>query len=430
MVGHFYERRLWLAGSIDDPDLVIASFSDKPVSMSPSDPDGLVTAEHAIAVPLDTESLPVVHWISSDERGLIVGTNGGAHILVPIDSNEALGPSNVKWRPSAARKAAAVAPVKIDRQILYVTRGLKGLRELAYSLQYDGFRSPSMSLYADNIVAQKLLQMAYAEEPHSIVWTRTGAGELVGFTYNRDEDVVGWHAHDVGGEVEAVSTSYRTDKDADALWMIVKRTIDGQTRRYVERIEPTWDYNMTIQDAWFLDSALEYQGAVATRIYGLRHLAGEEVYALADGAPQGPFTVHDEGYVDLTNAAERVVVGKPFSSWLLTHRIEAASPDGTAQGKIKSFADMVLRLWASAGGQVAIEDADAPGTVKADSAQPLTMRNTTDSLNSPVALFTGDFDMSHPFERDRPGSIFIMQPEDQPLPFNLIAIMPNMETTC
>jgi hypothetical protein len=421
-VGFIYERRLWLAGQIEDPDLVVGSFSDRPDAMPPSDPDGVVTAEHAIVVPLDAPSLPVVHWINADERGLIVGTNGGAYILVAIDTSEAIGPTNARWRPSAARKADAVAPVKIDRQVLYVTRGLKGLRELAYSLQADGFKSPSMTVYADDLAGRKLLQMAYAEEPHSIVWCRAGDGSLLGFTYNRDDDVLGWHAHDLGGEVEAVSSSYRSDVSEDALWVIVKRTIDGVTRRYVERIEAMWNDEMTIYDAWFLDSALEYSGAATDMIYGLRHLAGESVYALADGAPQGPFDVTADGAITLTNEAEHVVVGKGMKSWALMARIEAASPDGTAQGKLKSFGEMVMRLWKSAGGVIALED-------NLDARQPLINRDTTISLNAPVDLVNGDYDLSHPFERDRAGSLYIEQPEDQPLPFNIVAIMPNTETT-
>jgi hypothetical protein len=61
-------------------------------------------------------------------------------------------------------------------------------------------------------------------------------GTVVGLTYNRDEGVVGWHRHDFGGYVESIAVLPQADGLQDALWLVVRRTINGVERRFVERL--------------------------------------------------------------------------------------------------------------------------------------------------------------------------------------------------
>ena len=74
--------------------------------------------------------------------------------------------------------------------------------------------------------------MAYQQEPYQVVWMPDADGQLLGMTYERAEDVVGWHRHDVGGDVESVIVLPHWDRTKDVLWMIVKRTINGNTVRF------------------------------------------------------------------------------------------------------------------------------------------------------------------------------------------------------
>ena len=58
----------------------------------------------------------------------------------------------------------------------------------------------------------------------------------------------------------------------DEFWVVVKRTINGSTKRYVECFS-NFDFDETdATDFRFLDSHLSYSGSATTTLSGLSHL--------------------------------------------------------------------------------------------------------------------------------------------------------------
>ena len=76
-------------------------------------------------------------------------------------------------------------------------------------------------------------EMTFQQQRDSIIWAVTNEGELIGLTYEREQSVVGWHRHTTGGTFESVATIYGEDEE-DEVWVIVKRTINGSTVRFIE----------------------------------------------------------------------------------------------------------------------------------------------------------------------------------------------------
>jgi hypothetical protein len=112
--------------------------------------------------------------------------------------------------------------------------------------------------------------MAYQEEPLSIIYAVREDGELVAVTYQRDQQVVAWHRHIFGGSFgtgKAVCESIAvipTDLDEYEVYVIIKRTINGATKRYVEVLN-TFDFTETDNTSFnFLDSQLNYDGVSST----------------------------------------------------------------------------------------------------------------------------------------------------------------------
>ena len=71
-----------------------------------------------------------------------------------------------------------------------------------------------------------ITQMAYQQEPDSVVWCIRNDGTLLGMTYRREEEVVAWHKHVIGGAfnggqaiVESIAT-LPTDSGEDELFMM------------------------------------------------------------------------------------------------------------------------------------------------------------------------------------------------------------------
>lgn len=429
--GDFFEDRLCLAGSVEYPDMFALSVTGLYEQFSQADETGAVLDDSAVVARLNARRLSGIRWVASDEKGLLIGTGSGEYLLSSVKGDvEALTPRNIRSRNSTSRGSADVEPVKIDRQVLYVQRTGRTLRELAFVFEADGYKSPSMSQLASHLGVKRFKELDYASEPHSIVWVRREDGSVVGLTYNRDENVIGWHRHDFsGGVVESLAVVPSSDQLQDALWLSVKRTVDGQDRRYIERLTRFWDFDMTVGDAHYVDSALVYDGDPTTIVYGLQHLEGEEVYGLADSKPVGPFTV-ENGSVTLEFEASKVLIGLGYDSEGETSRLENGAQDGTAIGKTGRIHNVSLMMWSSYGGEVGIwsnEDinpvTNREGVVKYE---PIEYPQRADEINA-VELISGEvgpFTMTPGYEKRN--SISFRRPKRSTLPFNVTAIMPQM----
>jgi hypothetical protein len=141
---------------------------------------------------------------------------------------------------------------------------------------------------------------------------------LLGLTYIPDQDVWAWHHHTTDGLVEDICVL--PEEDQDALYLVIKRTIDGDDQRYIERMESRVvndddDFNLA---AFFVDAGATYDGSATDTITGLAHLAGERVAVLADGvvASNGrddvTLTVSSGGSLDLPTEASVVHIGLPI----------------------------------------------------------------------------------------------------------------------
>lgn len=420
--GVFHEDRLFLNSGEGYPDTLAGSVVGAYETFSQTDVTGQVNDDNGLVLTLNARKLSQVNWLQTDEKALLVGAGAGEWTIGSSDTNSALTGGTAKARNSTARGSAPIEPAKIDRQILFVQRSAKTLREMAYVFAADGYNAPSMSLFASSISAPSIRRLEYAAEPHSILWCLLGDGNVAGFTYNREENVIGWHLHTFGGFVEDISVMPSGSGAQDVLWLSIRRVIDGHTRRFMEVVEPTWMFESTLADAFFVDCGLRYVGAPITTIYGARHLNGATVYGLADGAPFGPKTVVD-GSFTLDYAASNVVFGIGFRSRARTARAEAGSADGTAQGKKKRINRIVFRMWSSVGGQYGFVDEEGN-----DQLETIEQRKASD-LTGALALFTGDTDqLTFPNGYEPEGSILIQQPADVPLPHNVVAIMPKLQT--
>jgi hypothetical protein len=164
--------------------------------------------------------------------------------------------------------------VRAGKSVLYVQRAGRKVRELAYVYEVDGFRSPDMTVLSEHITKgataalSGVKDMSYQQEPQSLVWVPRNDGVLLGFTYERDQKVLGWHRHVLGGYsdaghtaaplVESVACIPSADGTRDEVWMIVKRYINGAVKRYVEYMTKIWEKDDAAggRDIWRLRTDL------------------------------------------------------------------------------------------------------------------------------------------------------------------------------
>lgn len=417
----FYEERLFFGGSTEKPQTVWGSLSGDFENFAPTEPDGILADDNAVTFTIATDQVNAIRWLSPGQV-LAVGTTGGEFVLHASASDAPITPTNIQVKRQTTRGCAWTAPVRSDSVVLFLQRARRKLHEFVFTFETDSFQAPDMTLLAEHVTRGGIVQMDYAREPDSTLWAIRADGCLLGLTYQRSQDVTGWHRHCLGGSyqggparAESLTVIPSPGSDHDQLWLVVARTIDGVTRRYVEFMEEAFDEDDSQGDAFFVDCGLTYAGAPAAGIGGLDHLEGETVHILADGAVHPPQVVTD-GAVTLAQPAGLVHVGLPFVSRLQTLRLEAGAQDGTAQGKVARIHEVSVRFWRTLGGKVGFDD----------DVDIIAYRASSDPMNAPPALFTGDKRIK--FNRGYTKSPRVTALQDQPLPMTVLCILPRLVT--
>ena len=421
----FFQDRLWWGGSTSNPQTIASSNSGDYENLAPTAADSSVTASMSVVVTLNSNQVNVIRWMNSDDRGLLIGTTGGEWVVKATAAGDAVTPTNVTAVNPTTYGSANVAPVRVARATLFAQRAARKLREMTYVYVDDGFRAPDMTLLAEHVTLGGITQLAYQQEPQGIIWAVRADGTLLAFSYNREQQVTGWSRHQLGGfsdaaqtlppVVESIACIPMPNGTGDELWMVVQRYINGATHRYVEYMNKIWAKGDTLSAAVYLDASLSYSGAPATVFTGLSHLAGQSVYAIADGAPVGPFTVTGGGSVTLAYAASVVTIGLNYNSDGKTLRPEAGAADGTAVGKTKRINRLDFRLLDTVGLKMGPDF---------NTLSPIQFRLNSVPAGQATPLFSGD--KSDTMESDYGFDGQICFRSDQPLPATIAALAPQL----
>jgi hypothetical protein len=72
-----------------------------------------------------------------------------------------------------------------------------------------------------------------------MLWAPRADGAFLSCTIDRDQTVLGWAPHYTEGAVESMATIPNGDRDET--WVIVRRTVNGATVRYIEIFDDTFE---------------------------------------------------------------------------------------------------------------------------------------------------------------------------------------------
>jgi hypothetical protein len=323
----FYEQRLALGGTYNDPQVLNLGRSESLENFSTS---VLQQANDPIQVRLFGAQVNELRAMV-EMNDLFLLTSGSERTLRGNDGF--LTPSNGVRSNVSTRGARRIKPILIGDALLFV----QDLGEVVYEKVFSGFDGQGQSRYAEReltIIAEHLLRTrqieawAYAQSPDSLIVCATSDATGLFFAYHREHDVWAWSQFVTDGEIECVS-SIRED-GRDVVYAVVKRTINGATKRYVERMSNR--YADTVGDAYRVDCGLTYEGAATTTLSGLYHLEGETLVALADGNVVRDLTVTD-GAVTLPIASSKVHIGLPYTARLKTLPMTSQTQQGSTKGR-------------------------------------------------------------------------------------------------
>ena len=416
----FFEQRLVFAATLSQPQTIFFSKSGDYENMD-ENRGGTIADDDAIIYTIASNQVNAIRFMTAT-RTLIIGTAGGEFAVSGGGTDIAITPTNILIKKQSNNGAANVDALAVGNATLFLQRARRKLRELAYNFDVDGYVAPDLTILAEHISEGGFKQLSYQQEPNQIIWCVRNDGQLVGLTYQREQQVVAWHRHIFGGAFgsgnavcESVAT-IPTDDSEYQTYVIIKRTINGATKRYVEFIHQ-YDFDETDDTSFnFLDSQLSYSGSAVTTLGGLSHLEGQTVSVLADGATHPDVTV-SSGQITLARSATKVKVGLSYTSLLQTMRIDAGAQNGTSQSKTKRIYEITARLYESIGIEVGPD---------LNNMERIPFRSSANAMNSGISVFTGDKEIEFRGNYETDGFIFVRQ--TQPLPLTILSLYPRLIT--
>jgi hypothetical protein len=398
----YFEQRRCFAGTTNKPQNIWMTKSGTESNMSYSLP---IRDDDRIAFRVAAREANTIRHIVPLTQLLLLTSS--AEWRVTSVNSDAITPSTISVRPQSYVGSSNVQPVIINNTLIYGAARGGHVRELAYNWQASGFITGDLSLRAPHLFDTfDIVDMAYAKAPQPMVWFVSTSGRLLGLTYVPEQQVGAWHWHDTDGVFE--SCTVVAEGSEDVLYCVVRRTINGASVRYVERMASRQFSDQA--DAFFVDCGATYSGAPADVISGLGHLEGKTVSILADGAVH-PQRVVTGGSITLDIEASTVQIGLPIEADLQTLPLAVQLQDGSfGQGRFKNVNKVWLRVYRSS------------GIFVGPSASELTeaKQRTTENYGAPPALKSEEIPLVLTPSWADSGQIFVRQSD--PLPLTVVSM--------
>lgn len=400
----FYEDRLVFAGSKGFPQTFWTSktgdYYNFGTSIPSADDDGITAT-------LNGGQMNGIKAIIAFGEMLLLTAGGEFKVS---GGGKAITGSNVLSQPQEYRGVSDVNPVTIGSRIIYVQHQGNIIRDLAYSYDVDKYTGDDLNLLASHLFeGHKIISMTYQQIPNSIVWCVRDDGLLLGLTYIKEQDIYAWHQHTTAGG-KFVSVCNIGGATEDKLYAVIER--GGQY--YVEIMESR-DKSTNVEDQFFVDSGITYEGEPAGEISGLEHLEGYTVAILADGNVLPRQTV-ENGKVLLGNKYKKVHVGLPIDAEIKTLPIDFTAQDGTYLSRKKRIATVTLLLKDSRGGLFGMKENELDEF----------KWRSNEAYGEPISLQTGKFKVTiKSATYDETQQIIIKQPD--PLPMTVLSLIPEIE---
>ena len=404
----YHEQRRWFAGTDAKPQTVFATRTATETNLTSSIPS---LSDDALEVKLAAQQQNRIrHLVPLSD---LIALTAGGEWRIFNDGAPAITPTSISLKPQGYSGANNVQPVVTSGSILYVQAQGSRVRELSYNWESNAYKSVDMSIMAPHLAANyTIIDLAYSRAPDQIMWAVRNDGKLLAMTYVPEHQVYAWSQHDSDGFFESICTV--AEGTEDALYAVVRRTINGSTKRYVERLETR--FFTALEDAYMVDCGATYDGVPNDTIAGLTWLEGKTVNILADGAVH-PQRVVTSGSITLDYEASKVHIGLPIVADIKTLPLAFEGAQASGQGVLKNVNKVHMRVYQSSGVQ-------AGPSFSRLTTYPT--RSVDDPYGSPPALRTGELSLSIGPSWNTDGAVCVRQTE--PLPLTILSMTLEVAT--
>ena len=248
-----YQQRLVFAGTTSEPQNIYFSKTGDFNNFATTEEFGkdsgsvdstgakIVTEQifddNAITLQISSDTVDLIEWLNEDAR-LSLGTSGGIFQVYGSDTDSTLTPFNftIKKITDWASEDTAL-PQKIGNNLLYVQQNGRKVRELIFDNEQERYSADDISIRSENLSQEGIVEMSYQDQPHALLWCRKADGKLASCTYVRNQQVIGWHRHEIAGTHTEATANYGSHAKVermvsiprtnyDQMWFVVKRSIN------------------------------------------------------------------------------------------------------------------------------------------------------------------------------------------------------------
>jgi hypothetical protein len=400
-----------------------------------------------------------VNWLVS-KTALLIGTSLDEWSLSASDPSRPLTATNVRAQAQSQYGSSNLPALIVNDTILYVQRMARKVRELIYTWSSESWISNDITALAEHTTRTEIREIAYQRVPDAVYWFVRGDGQLVSMTYEREQQVVGFARHTTDGDFESIATINGINGE-DEVWVSVKRKVNSQVVRYIERFQlgmrealdtgdkPAWFFvdsgvqkfpttagGITIQSNEGQSIFTEVPPVSTDIITGLSHLEGKEVVVWGgvynandkeitfgvvtpdvDPLTNKPMAVTN-GSLSLQEEVCAWVVGLPYTSTLCPMRVDQQLADGTSQGRKMRIPRLNIKVYQSFAGEYSSNEKDW---------FPMVSRNVQDFMDDSPPVQNGWTRMYLSSNWQDGVDIFIRQ--QLPVPLTIAAIVPVWEAS-
>ena len=189
----FYEQRLYFAGTTGQPQTIFGSVSADFENHTPGTLD-----DSAVNFTIASDKVNVIRHLLP-ARFLQILTTSSEFTLSGGTGSTPVSPTNVNVLRETTFGCSQVRPVRAGNSTILIQKGQEKVKEITFNLDTDGLLGIDLTILAEHITKGGLTDMVWQQEPELILWFVHTDGRLIGLTYDRANNAVGWHDHTIGG---------------------------------------------------------------------------------------------------------------------------------------------------------------------------------------------------------------------------------------
>jgi hypothetical protein len=323
--GTFHQNRLYVANSGNRPQTLwgsnVSDFFNFDIGSSADD--------EAINVTIDDNRVNAILNLVAG-RNIQIYTTGG-EFYIPTDVGNPITPAKILIVKSTSHGSSNVLPVSVGGATVFIEAGGKVVREFLYNDLEQNYNARNIALLSPHLIRTPVsmaIRQSTDENPADHLYVVNTDGTMAVLCIARDQELLAWSLFETDGTYEEVNVL------GFDVYVTVKRTVNGGTVRFIERLDSTH----------FLDaSIISTNGSPTTSWTGYSHLNGETVNVRGDDYILDDAAVSGGAFTSSLDVSE-VEAGIAFLARVKTLPIEAIANGEQLTGDWKRLVHTNIRL--------------------------------------------------------------------------------------